>query len=226
MDTKSSDRALSLYQRHLDTGAVPDRFSLLGQEWELLGGVFSPSFTPVTELFTTWLPYPVGGSFLEMGSGAGVTAVTAAQKGCAAVTALDISATAVANTGRNAELHGVADRVRALRSDMFDALGPDERFDLIFWNSNFVEMDTDFVNATDLHHAFFDPGYRAHRRYLAEAPGRLTDGGRLLLGFADIGNTAKLRTLGAEAGLTIDVLRAERRELEIPIEFQLLELRR
>jgi len=226
MDTKSSDRALALYQRHLDTGAVPDRFELLGQEWELLNGVFSPSFTPVTELFTTWLPYPVGGRFLEMGSGAGVTAVTAAQKGCAAVTALDISTTAVENTRRNAELHGVAVRVSTLRSDMFSALGPDERFDVIFWNSNFVEMDDAFVNATDLHHAFFDPGYQAHRRYLREGPERLTERGRLLLGFADLGNPAKLRSLCAELGLTVDLLRAERRELEIPIEFQLLELRR
>lgn len=224
--TRSSDRAFSLYDRHLDADAVPDRFSLLGREWELLAGVFSPSFTPVTELFTGWLPYPAGGSFLEVGSGAGVTAVTAARAGCSAVTALDISTAAVENTRRNAVRHGVADRVRVLHSDLFDALDPDERFDLVFWNSNFVEMGPDFVNSTELHHAFFDPGYRAHRRFLRQAPARLTDRGRLLLGFADLGNPDRLAELCAESGLSVEILRAETRRLQITVEFQLLELRR
>jgi release factor glutamine methyltransferase len=224
MDTRGPDRALSLYHRHLDTESLPDRFSLLGEQWELFAGVFAPNLTPVTELFTSWLPYPKGGSFLEVGSGAGVTAVTAARSGCAAVTALDISAAAVDNTRRNAALHGVADRVRVLRSDLFAELGPDERFDLIFWNSNFVEMGAEFVNSSDLHHAFFDPGYQAHRRYLREAPTHLAEGGRLLLGFADLGNTAKLADLCAEQGLKLETLRTERRELGTTVEFQLLEL--
>jgi release factor glutamine methyltransferase len=166
----------------------------------------------------------VGGSFLEVGSGTGVTAVTAARAGCAAVTALDIGAAAVENTRRNAIRHGVADRVRVLRSDLFDALGPDERFDLIYWNSNFVEMKADFVNSTDLHHAFFDPGYQAHTRYLQQAPAHLTEGGRLLLGFSDLGNLPRLTELSAEQGLRIEVFAAERRDLEISVEFLLLEL--
>ena len=64
---RSTERAHALYQRNLDFAARPSEFSLLGREWDLLDGVFAPSFTPVTALFTSWLPYPVGGSFLEMG---------------------------------------------------------------------------------------------------------------------------------------------------------------
>jgi release factor glutamine methyltransferase len=210
----------------LDAAARPNEFSLLGRAWDLLDGVFAPSFTPVTELFTTWLPYPVGGSFLEMGCGAGVTTVIAAQSGCSDVTALDIAASAVENTRRNVVRHAVADRVRVLRSDLFDALDPGEQFDMIFWNSNFVEMATDFVNHTDLHHAFFDPGYETHRRYLQDAPGYLSAHGRLLLGFADVGNWPLLRALCTEHRLEIDVLHSQRRQLEISIEFQLLELHR
>ena len=90
----------------------PTEFRLLDRDWTLLDGVFSPVRTPVTGLFSQWLPYPAGGTFLEMGSGAGVTAVLAALAGCRSVTALDISAAAVENTRRNAERHGVAGRVR------------------------------------------------------------------------------------------------------------------
>ena len=160
-----------------------------------------------------------------MGSGTGVTAVSAALAGCRRVTALDTSAAAVENTRRNVERHGVADRGDVRHSDLFDALSPGERFDLIYWNSNFVEAPEDFVNTSDLHHAFFDPGYETHRRYLLEAPRYLTESGRLLLGFSDLGSWEQLRTACGAAGLTAEVLQAKRCQLETSIEFQLLELR-
>ncbi|MBP2326419.1 release factor glutamine methyltransferase [Kibdelosporangium banguiense] len=225
MDERSASRAQALFERNRETRGRPTEFTLLDRKWELLEGVFAPCYTPVTGLFTEWLPYPQGGTFLEVGSGAGVTAVMAALSGCDAVTALDISQAAVENTRHNAELHAVEDRVRVLQSDLFDELQPGDRFDMIFWNSNFVEMRRDFVNDTDLHHAFFDPGYVAHRRYLHDAPRHLTENGRLLLGFTDLGNWTALRRLCAQAGLEISLLRSERRQTEITIEFQLLEIR-
>jgi release factor glutamine methyltransferase len=113
-----------------------------------------------------------------------------------------------------------------LHSDLFSALSPDERFDLIFWNSNFVETPADAVNETDLHHAFFDPAYRAHRRFVREGPAHLSDGGRLMLGFCSIGNAGLLARECAKAGLRVDVVRAQPRDLGgIELEFQLLKLR-
>jgi release factor glutamine methyltransferase len=208
-------------RRHVEDLERPAEFHLLEREWDLLPGVFAPIYTPVTELFTSWLPYPVGGDFLEMGCGAGVTAVMAALAGCRHVTATDISDDAVENTRRNARRHGVEDRLRVARSNLFDEL-PDERFDMIFWNSNFVEPPAEFVNETDLHHAFFDPGYDAHGRFLREAPRHLRDNGRLLLGFSDLGNGELLSRQAAEAGLDVTTVRAERHD---PVEFQLLEFR-
>jgi release factor glutamine methyltransferase len=196
---------------------------MFGRDWTLLPGVFSPIETPVTELFTSWLPFPTT-SFLEMGCGAGVTAVSVALAGCLAVTAADISPDAVANTRLNAARHGVADRVRVVRSDMFDALAADDTYDVIFWNSNFVEAPADFTNESSLHHAFFDPDYRAHRAFLQHGPAHLTPGGRLLLGFSDLGNRQRLAALCGEAGLCVACLRRQVRDMEIPVEFQLLEL--
>ncbi|MFW6692233.1 methyltransferase [Streptomyces sp. MAR4 CNX-425] len=220
------ERGSDLMHRHLRDTTRPAEFTLLDREWELLDGVFSPTYTPVTGLFTSWLPFPPGGSFLEIGSGVGVAAVVAAQEGCA-VTALDVSAAAVENTRRNVVRHGVADRVRVLHSDLFSALGPDERFDLIYWNSNFAEPPEGFVNESDLHHAFFDPGYDAHRRFLREAPDRLTPGGRVLLGFSSIGNVGLLRRLATDAGRKLTLWRSQPRELDtVALEFQMWELTR
>lgn len=228
MDETGFRRGSALMARHLADHSERTEFTLMDRTWELLGGVFNPSYTPVTRLFSENLPYPVDGSFLEMGCGAGVTAVVAALAGCRAVTALDISPAAVENTRRNARRHGVADRVRVAHSDMFSALAPDERFDLIFWNSNFAEPPAGFVNETDLHHAFFDPSYAAHRQFVREGPGRLTERGRLLLGFSDIGNAGLLASSCAEAGLRVEPLWSRRREVDPGtfLEFQILELRR
>src|SRR5438105_9367730 len=135
----SMARAEYLMRRNAEDRTRPCRFSLLDREWTLLDDVFSPALTPVTELFTAWIPYPKGGRFLEMGCGAGVTAVVAALSGCREVTAVDIGASAVQNTRVNAAQHGVADRMRVLHGDLFDPLDPGDRYDMIFWNSNFTE---------------------------------------------------------------------------------------
>lgn len=224
-ETSGFSRGMALLRRHLDEHGGRGEFELLGRTWDLLDGVFSPALTPVTGLFSSWLPYPAGGEFLEVGSGAGVTAVVAALSGCRRVTALDINAAAVANTGLNALRHAVAERVRVLRSDLFGSLAAPERFDLIFWNSNFVKPPPGHVNETDLHHSFFDPGYAAHRRYLQDAPRHLTADGRLILGFSSLGNWPHLRELCAQTGLDATVIRTEARSLEVRIEFQLVEFR-
>jgi release factor glutamine methyltransferase len=215
-------RGLLLYDRHVN-GPPQHEFDLLGRCWTLLPGVFSPAQTPATRLFTTWLEYPAGGRFLEVGPGAGVTAVTAALHGCQVV-ALDIAPAAVCNTRANAARHGVGERVDARESDLFDALSDDERFDVIYWNSNWALPPVDFVPGSDLQHAFFDPGYAAHRRYIAEAGDHLNDGGRLLLAFSDLASWDGLCDACCAAGRVPRVIRAERRELEVSIEFQLVEL--
>lgn len=203
----------------------PREFALFGRQWDLLPGVFAPVYCFSTQLFASWVPYPVGGTLLEVGSGAGVMAVRAALAGCAAVTAVDISAAAVENTERNVRRHGVDDRVTVLRSDLFDALDDGQRFDVVFWNSNFIEP-TDEVGAgeigTDIADAIFDPDYQTHQRFLAQAPDRLAPGGRLLLGFSSLGNRERLDAMAADVGLAVDTLLSK--ALFGDVRYEILEL--
>jgi methylase of polypeptide subunit release factors len=209
--------------------AEPATFRLHDREWDLLPGVFAPTHCVSTGFFTESIPFPAGGSFLEVGCGAGVTAVRAAAEGCARVAATDISATAVENTRLNAARHGLADRIEVYRGDLFEGLGPEDRFDLIFWNSPFIDPGGEEGPAPDdlrgqLRRAVFDPGYRAHRRYLAEAGARLTTGGRLLLGFSSLGDHDTLRQLAAGLGYRITNLRSSG-DLVPGVDYQLLELK-
>lgn len=205
------------------TVSTSTTFSLGGREWDLLPGVFAPPLCLSTGFFADSIPYPDGGTLLEVGCGTGVISVIAAARGCSLVTAIDISEAAALNTSMNVARHGVADRVRVLRSDMFAALAPSDRFDVIFWNSPFIDPPASFEPASDLDRAIFDPAYGNHRRFVDGGPPRLTAEGRLLLGFSNLGNHATLAHLADEAGRNVRTLRTS--GLLVPgVEFQLLEL--
>ncbi|WP_245703562.1 50S ribosomal protein L11 methyltransferase [Streptomyces lushanensis] len=214
-------------------------FALAGREWDLLAGVFAPVHSPTTAvaLELLGLPpapapdpdsgpvFPVDGTFLEIGAGTGVIAVSAALAGCTTVVATDISAQAVRNTAMNAERHGVADRLVPRHGDLFDAVGDGERFDTVYWHSNYVLAPDGYEYGADHERAYVDPGYRAHRRYLAEAPGLLTEGGTALLQFSERGDLGLLRRLAEECGRTLrPVRRCHLREGEETIELVLYEV--
>ncbi|MGZ2747296.1 methyltransferase [Burkholderia stagnalis] len=177
-----------------------------GRSYEIHDEVFPPTHFQSTGIFTRHLPYPPGGAFLEIGCGAGVTAVTAALSGCARVVASDISEAAVRNARANAQRHGVAERVSTRHGDLFDVLDDGERFDLIFWNSNFVFVPEDYVFERPILRAFCDAGYVAHRRFLREAPSHLSPSGQLLIGFSSQGDASALTALLTEHGYTSTVV--------------------
>ncbi|MFJ3825047.1 methyltransferase [Streptomyces nodosus] len=188
-------------------------FSLRGREWDLLDTVFAPLHAGTTEIVLDMLGLsdPVGrprrGAFLEIGCGTGVVAVTAALAGWERVVASDINAEAVANAALNARRHGVADRVRAVHSDLFEGLPAGQLFDTIVWSSPYVRAPEDYRFGTPLERAYVDPGYEAHRRYVDEAPRRLMNDGRALLHFSSRGDMDGLHRIAAETGRLLRVLR-------------------
>lgn len=189
-------------------------------EWDLLPGVYAPHLSQSSALYAEWLPYPLHGSFCEVGSGTGYISVLAALRGCASVTALDVSEAAAENTRLNAERHGAGPSVRVACGDMFEPLTGEDKFDVIYWNSNFVEGEA----ADTLERAFCDPGYGAHAAFFRDAAAHLEPGGRLLLGFTDLGDERRVRALAAEHGRRPVLLRAAKCAAEEGhIEYRLLE---
>ncbi|GAA0601558.1 methyltransferase domain-containing protein [Streptomyces crystallinus] len=215
-EIKNYLRSLERSRAALRSKDRPRTFTLAGHEWDLLDGVFAPPFSASTGAAMELLgltgpqPRPWRGSLLEVGSGTGVIAVTAALAGGEPVTALDINEQAVRNTALNARRHGVADRLTAVHSDLFDALGPDERYDTVYWHSNFVLAPPTYRHETVHEQAYVDPGYRTHRRYLAEAPAFAAPGGRVLLHFSDRGDIDALHAIAADCGRALNVLGSRR----------------
>jgi release factor glutamine methyltransferase len=198
-------------------GSAPrDTFTALDREWTLLPDVW-PGSAVATRLFTSWLPYKDSDAFLEVGCGAGVTAVTAALEGCSRVCALDISPAAVENSRLNAMRHGVGERITVLRSDLFSGLDPSELFDLVYWNSPFAEAPADHLYESQLDYAVFDADYTAHQRFFQDVSRHMTDDARVFLGFSDtLGNSARLKELAATAGFEGAAYR--RKVLSLPLD--------
>lgn len=227
---RSYERSLARSRAAHSREDRPEVFTLHGRQWDLLDEVFAPPFSPSTGvamdlLGLTGSGRPPSGSFLEIGCGTGVIAVSAALAGCDRVVAADINPHAVRNTELNAARHGVAGRVRALRSDLFAHLPEADRFDTVYWHSNFVLAPPGYRHRDVHERAYVDPGYEAHLRYLREAPRRLTEGGRVLLHFSSRGDLATLRHSVADDGRDLrPIASATVREGTEDIEYTLLEL--
>lgn len=124
----------------------------------------------------------------DVGTGSGILAITlACELPAARVTAIDISAAALAVAARNAAYHGVAGRVRFLQSDAFARVAPHERFECIVANLPYVKTaeleprpaPTAFEPVLALDGG--PDGLAVYRKFLAGAAGRLTFPGAMFL---------------------------------------------
>lgn len=111
---------------------------------------------------------PPRATALDLCTGSGVLAVTAALRGAREVTAVDASRRAVLSARLNARLNGV--KVKVVRGDLYDAIG-DHRFDAIVANPPYVPSASD-----ELPH-----GRHVLDRIVAGAADHLRPGGFLLL---------------------------------------------
>jgi len=129
-------------------------------------------------------------AFADIGTGSGCLAVSILNE-CRTTRALaiDISEQALRITQRNAERHRVANRLRLVQSDLFDAISVNETFDLIVSNPPYVSDDEMKTLQREVQRepraalAGGSDGLALIRRLLLDAPGHLTPGGYLVFEF-------------------------------------------
>jgi len=123
----------------------------------------------------------------DLGVGSGIISVTMAKELAECdILALDLSEEALEIARRNAADLGASERIRFLRSDYFEAVNHDERFDLILANPPYIS-DEEYKTLPP--EVLADPklaltsgaeGLDAVRVILREAPNYLAEGGRIM----------------------------------------------
>ena len=123
---------------------------------------------------------------LDMCTGSGCLAILAALRfPDATVDAVDLSKAALAVARINVEQHGLVERVRLLRGDLFAPL-EEERYDLILTNPPYVDaagmrgLPPECLHEPRLALAAGADGLKLVRRIIDEAPRHLTDTGGLM----------------------------------------------
>ena len=131
-----------------------------------LGGEFQHDF-----------PFPTT-SFLEIGTGSGAYAITAALKGAKTV-ATDICSVSLETARKNAKNLGATVDFR--EGDMFEPIG-DEKFDVLFFNIPLSHTSERKLSAFEK--AVFDPQKRLLNEYLSKGGEYLTKKGKLYISYS------------------------------------------
>lgn len=149
-----------------------------------------------------------GESVLDVFTGSGVLAVTAARAGARRVVAVDVSRRAVLCARANARLNGV--RVDARRGDLFGPVG-DERFDVIVANPPYVPGDAGLPSsgAARAWEGGLD-GRALLERLCDEAAGHLAGEGRLLIVQSSVSGEQETIDRLAGGGLSAEVVQRRR----------------
>jgi release factor glutamine methyltransferase len=147
-----------------------------------------PDTETLIERALALLPPDSTATIVDLCTGSGAIAVTlAAERPSVRVSATDLSQAALEQARRNAERHGVHDRIEFFSGDLYAALPSDARFDLIAANPPYIaEADLAQLQPEIRDHEpqlalASGPDGLTHLRLLAAgAPAHLNPGGSLL----------------------------------------------
>jgi len=154
-------------------------------------------------------------SILDVGTGSGCLALAlAVELPLARLAAVDVSAEALAVARRNAERHGLANRVAWLRSDLL--AGIRGTFDLIVSNPPYVPAGAAGALAPEVRD--FEPplalyggtdGLAVLRKLVSQAATRLTPGGHLVVEFGAGQDTPVCEMVAAHPALAVATIRSD-----------------
>jgi methylase of polypeptide subunit release factors len=193
----------------INTPTASDTISIDGLTFQTHPEVFNPNIF----FSSVWFAREVAQlvqyekTFIEVGCGTGIVSILVASKSPELeVYSTDINPHAEILTRQNTEVNGASERIRVYCGDVLDAIPRNIQANSIFWSMPFGFLPPEeYMEGRDIQ--VFDPGYRAIRKFFADAPKHLVDDGRLLIGFSkDIGHYELLESIAIEHHFSLKLL--------------------
>lgn len=189
----------SLFQRRM-TERQPVPY-LTGEAWfaglrfKVTPDVLIPR-SPLAELilegFQPWLGVKAPAQILDLCTGSGCIAIACAIAfPDALVTGTDISQSALTIAGQNRSAHGLEERLRLIKADVYQGL-PEQRYDIIVSNPPYVpatemaELPQEYLHEPRMALEAEDEGLAIVERILQDATAYLSDAGLLVV---EVGNS-------------------------------------
>lgn len=145
-----------------------------------------------------------GESVLDVGTGSGVIGIFACYRGASRVVGVDVNPAAVLSATHNLQMHGFADTMAVLQSNLFEALG-DERFDVITANLPFRNKPAHDLVAMSQ----WDTDFKTNIRFFEGVGRHLKPLGRIYFVQSNFGEMETVKRLAHAAGLQIRELASE-----------------
>jgi len=131
------------------------------------------------------------GIVLDVGTGTGVQAIIAAKRGAKKVIAIDIDDNSLENAKENIKIHKLEKVIELRKSDLFNNIKENEKFDLIISQLPFAD-----VNYTSpIGYFLFDVDFKLHERLLKEGKNHLNPNGKIFIPSGDVANEKRLKEL-------------------------------
>lgn len=187
----------------------PHRVEVLGNEYETSEEVFNPKYYITSEFMARHIKVQAGDDVLDMGTGSGIQAITAAGGG-GRVVAVDINPGAVLMARKNVMANGLDHLISVREGDLFSPLDPEECFNLIIFTPPYLEGK----GKTVFDKALFDGGKGLVRRFFAGAKDHLKPGGYVQMVYSSIAGPGPVLEMTAELGWKHALLASKRRVFE------------
>lgn len=159
------------------------KISILGKEFIITPGVFSPIGTLASEFLAKNLIVNDGEIVLDLGTGIGIQAIIAAQK-AKRVIATDVNPRAVLCAKENVKRNSLEDKIEVREGDLFQPV-QGEKFDLIIWSPPYLPLEP---------HSILEQSWCCGRnnelidRFFKGAKEHLNPSGRIEMVYSTLGN--------------------------------------